>query len=129
MTQRDFMQLDLTIRGESIVRLSRVTTDLWVAAYRKRLESEAIPVFVVCKGDSVAGSILVKVSNLRGKCTIFSHIVDLKGKGMWTKFAEGDDEKMALVIARQREIDPDIWVLEVEDREGRHLLEEFSLNR
>jgi len=26
-------------------------------------------------------------------------------------------------IARQMNMDPDIWVLEIEDREGRHLLE------
>jgi len=30
-------------------------------------------------------------------------------------------------IAKQRSFDPDLWVIEVEDREGRHLLDEEGL--
>jgi hypothetical protein len=32
------------------------------------------------------------------------------------------------VIARQRRVDPDLWVIEVEDRAGRHLLDEDGLS-
>jgi hypothetical protein len=37
--------------------------------------------------------------------------------------AEGAEAEMDAAIARQREFDPDLWVIEVEDRAGRHLLD------
>jgi hypothetical protein len=42
--------------------------------------------------------------------------------------AEGKERDVDATIARQRDFDPDLWVIEVEDREGRHLLEEPGLD-
>ncbi|MGY8791176.1 MAG: DUF1491 family protein [Pseudomonadales bacterium] len=35
---------------------------------------------------------------------------------------------MDVAISRQRSFDPDLWVIEVEDREGRYLLDEPGLS-
>ena len=41
--------------------------------------------------------------------------------------AEGPEAEVDTAITRQRGYDPDLWVVEVEDRAGRHLLDEPGL--
>ena len=45
----------------------------------------------------------------------------------WDALAEGAEMDVDASIRRQREFDPDLWVIEVEDRQGRHLLDEPGL--
>ena len=47
---------------------------------------------------------------------------------VWVVLAEGDEKTVDLTIARQRARDPDIWVIEVEDRAGRTLLDQPGLD-
>jgi len=46
---------------------------------------------------------------------------------VWIVLSEGDERDVDAALARQRSFDPDIWVIEVEDRQGRHLLDEDGL--
>jgi len=39
----------------------------------------------------------------------------------------GTDREVDESITRQRSFDPDLWVIEVEDKHGRHLLDEEGL--
>jgi hypothetical protein len=103
----------------------RLTSDFWVSAYLTRLRLVDIPAFVVVRGDSTAGSILVKVNTLDGKGTVFQRSFDLMtGARHWIELVTGDEPMIDASIARQRGFDPDLWVIEVEDRDGRHLLDE-----
>ena len=42
--------------------------------------------------------------------------------------ASGDEADVDASIAKQRSFDSDLWVIEVEDRDGRHLLDEDGLS-
>jgi len=42
--------------------------------------------------------------------------------------SEGDEPEVDAAIAKQRSFDRDLWVIEVEDRAGRHLLDEPGLS-
>ncbi|PCH66449.1 MAG: hypothetical protein COC12_13010 [Rhodobacteraceae bacterium] len=44
------------------------------------------------------------------------------------EIAAGAETEVDRVITRQRGSDPDLWVIEVEDRQGRHLLGESGLD-
>lgn len=106
----------------------RLTADFWVAAYLARLRQADIPAFIVARGDGTAGAILVKQSPLDGTATLFQRSFDpLSGARMWMTLAEGPEAEVDAAIARQRGFDPDLWVIEVEDRDGRHLLDEDGL--
>ena len=108
--------------------MTRLTTDIWVAAYRKRLDLHAISAFVTAKGDTTAGAVLVKLSTLDGQARAFQRTFDLMtGDRVWDTLAQGDEAQVDAAIARQRSFDPDLWVIEVEDRAGRHLLDEDGL--
>ncbi len=106
----------------------RLTADLWVAAYLNRLRLADIPAFVVRRGDATAGAVLVKLNTLDGRAALWQRSVDLMTGGRtWVALAEGPEADIDASVARQRGFDPDLWVIEVEDRQGRHLLDDPSL--
>ncbi len=51
----------------------------------------------------------------------------MSGERRWLMLAEGGEAEVDAVIGRQRGYDPDLWVIEVEDRAGRHMLDEPGL--
>lgn len=105
----------------------RVTSDFWVKAYLRRLALADIAAFVTAKGDATAGAVLVKQAPLDGTATLFQRSYDLDGNRVWVTLAAGAEQDVDAAVARQRSFDPDIWVIEVEDRAGRHLLNEDGL--
>lgn len=105
----------------------RLSTEFWVSAYRMRLQRANIPVFITQKGDATAGAVLVKLNTLDGNATLFQRSYDLDGNRIWVTLAEGDECDVDQAAVKQKSFDPDIWILEVEDRDGRHLLDEEGL--
>jgi hypothetical protein len=88
-----------------------------------------IPAFVVQRGDSTAGAVLVKLNTLDGKARCYQRSFDLMtGERKWMVLVEGDEAEVDASIVKQRGFDPDLWVIEVEDRQGRHLLDEPGLD-
>lgn len=109
--------------------MGRLTSRFWVDAYIARLRLEGIPAFVVAHGDDTAGSVLVKLNTLDGSASLFQRSYDLLAdKRGWAVLVEGEERSVDETIARQRGFDPDLWVLEVEDRQGRHLLDAPGLD-
>ncbi len=108
--------------------MTRLTADFWVHAYLTRLRLADIPAFVTAKGDATAGAVLVKLNTLDGQARCFQRSFDLlSGERTWIVLAEGDEANVDAALERQKSFDPDLWVIEVEDRDGRHLLEEPGL--
>ena len=108
---------------------ARLTAEIWVQAYLARLRVEDIPAFVVAKGDATAGAVIVKQNALDGTAKAFQRSVDIfSGARMWVPLAEGGDADVDAAIDKQRSFDPDLWVIEVEDRDGRHLLDQPGLD-
>ncbi len=107
----------------------RLTSGFWVAAYLNRLRLAAIPVFVTAKGDETAGAVLVKVATLDGQARAYQRSFDLRtDTRVWVVLAEGAERDVDAALARQRARDPDLWVLEIEDKAGRTLLDEEGLS-
>ena len=88
-----------------------------------------IPAFVVKRGDNTAGAVLVKLNTLDGKACCFQRSFDLMtGDRKWVVLVEGDEALVDQSVTKQRGFDPDLWVIEVEDKQGRHLLDEDGLS-
>ena len=106
----------------------RLTAEVWVSAYLTRLRLSDIPAFVVARGDGTAGAVLVKQSPLDGTATLWQRSFNLlTGDRRWVELAAGAEQDVDAAVARQLRTDPDLWVIEVEDRQGRHLLGEPGL--
>ena len=108
--------------------MNRLTSRFWVDAYLTRLRMFDIPAFVVAHGDDTGGAVLVKLSTLDGKAVLYQRSFDLMtGLRNWAELAGGSDVDVDASIDRQRGFDSDVWVIEVEDRQGRHLLDQDGL--
>ena len=109
--------------------MSRLTTEIWIAAYLTRLRIATIPAFIVQKGDQTAGAVLVKLNTLDGNARCFQRSFDLaSGERQWVILNEGEEIDVDASIGKQKSFDPDLWVIEIEDRDGRHLLDDPSLS-
>ncbi len=109
--------------------MTRLTAEFWVQAYLTRLRLNDIPGFVVAHGDDTAGAVLVKLNTLDGAATAFQRSFDLvTGDRKWVELSTGVEADVDAAITKQRSFDPDLWVIEVEDSKGRHLLDEPGLS-
>ncbi|MBR9762053.1 MAG: DUF1491 family protein [Rhodobacteraceae bacterium] len=107
----------------------RLTTRFWIDAYLTRLRLYDIPAFVTAHGDDTAGAVLIKMNTLDGQGALYERRFDLMtGDRRWMVLAEGDEAEVDAAARRQQGYDPDLWVVEVEDRQGRHLLDEPGLS-
>ena len=108
--------------------MARLTARFWVDAYLARLRFQDIPAFVVSHGDDTAGAVLIKLNTLDGQATAFQRSFDvMTGDRKWMELSSGPEADVDASITKQRSFDSDLWVIEVEDRAGRHLLEEPGL--
>lgn len=106
----------------------RLATDLWVRAYLKRLERAHIPAYVTAHGDATSGAVMVKCATLDGRATLWEHGYDLTtGTRLWRALHDGPEPEIDASVRKQRGFDPDLWVVEIESRDGRTLLDEPGL--
>jgi hypothetical protein len=82
--------------------------------------------YVVRKGVEESGAIFLKISKLDGTTTVLSQARRGDGELVWVKpLGEAVDEaKAAAWFEKQIKFDPDLWILEIEDREGRTFVDE-----
>jgi hypothetical protein len=107
----------------------RLASGIWVSAYLTRLRLADIPAYVTAKGDAEAGALVVKVALLDGSARAYERRSDLmSGARVWILMAEGPEPEVDAQLARTRSRDPDLWVIEIEDRQGRTLLDEDGLS-
>ena len=108
--------------------MPRVTAELWIKAHIRRCNAQAIPAMVVRRGDDQAGALIIKVNHLGPGCMVLTPANSMDGGRQWRR-AMGDDlvpeAEADAYIERQLNMDPDIWVLEIEDRQGRHLVDDI----
>ena len=108
---------------------ARLTAGFWVQAYLIRLQMANIPAYVTARGDATAGAVLVKLATLDGQARLFHRSVDFTTGGrVWTVLSEGPEPEIDAAAHRARDRDPDLWVIEIEDRQGRTLLDEPGLS-
>ena len=104
----------------------RLPTYLWADALVRRALGAGAAAFVLQRGDESRGDVLVKVAELNGNARIYGPSMDMDGSRIFIDFAAqgiGPDEKeVDDYIRRARERDRDLWVIEVEDRAGRHFI-------
>ncbi len=109
--------------------MSRLRSDFWVAAYLRRCAVEGIDAVLRRRGAAEAGAVFVKVDHLDGTASLFgpapqslveSSSSDRLFTSMLTRVAPLDVEER---MKREMRFDADLWLVEVDSREGRHNLD------
>ena len=103
-----------------------LSADIWVGALIRRVEIGGGFAVVVRKGDPRAGAVLVKILNRSdGTARVLAEATRGDGDRIWMQpVASSAEPDLDRYIDRAVRIDPDLWVVEIEDREGRHFLVE-----
>ena len=103
-----------------------LSTDVWVAALIRRAQLGGAFATVAMKGDASAGAVLVKAFNSRSReARLYAEATRGDGERVWMQPRPGEIEaELDAYAQRARRIDPDLWLVEVEDTEGRHFLTE-----
>jgi hypothetical protein len=114
-----------------IVRPMRLKSSIWVAAYLRRCQTEGIFGAVRRRGAEEAGAVFVKVAHLDGNAMLY-------GPAPQTVYDESRPAERLFVpaspqpvpeqsvedrLAKEIKFDPDTWIVETEDRAGRHFLD------
>ena len=103
-----------------------LSTDIWVSALIRRAELAGAFAVVAHKGDPRAGAVLVKVLDRRaGTARLYAEATKGDGERVWMQPVPSDAEaELDAYVERARRIDPDLWVVEIDDAQGRHFLTE-----
>ncbi len=104
----------------------RLKAGIFVRALIRRAEVAGAQAYVVRKGSEEAGAVFLKVSRLDGSCTVLNQAVAGDGERVWARpLGESCDEaRAAAYFDKQKKFDPDLWIVEVEDRDGRAFVDE-----
>lgn len=107
----------------------RLKSEIWVKAYLRRCAGHGAMGVIVRHGDDDAGAIYIKIRRGDGCCALFGPApAGIEGADFdrrWVPLfnggfvAEGDVDAH---IAREARFDSDLWLIEIEDREGKHFL-------
>ena len=103
-----------------------LSTDIWVSALIRRAELAGAFAVVARKGDPRAGAVLVKALDRRaGTARLYAEATKGDGERVWMQPVPSDAEaELDAYVERARRIDPDLWVVEIDDVQGRHFLTE-----
>ena len=108
------------------MKIARIKTKFWVEALIRRAELALAAAYVIRHGDEDAGIVLVKVALLDGTAQLYVPARDEKGEPIWqcARDAPVAEAELDEYCVRRAERDPDLWLIEIEDRKGRHFLTE-----
>ena len=99
----------------------RIPTELWVTAHMRQCMTKGIPVTISHKGEASGGTVMVKIFIAGQGCKLLNQTRDMDGKMGWMDVFDGEiveERKADDYIRRTTQRDPDVWVIEVEDKSG-----------
>lgn len=100
----------------------RLPTKIWIEAGLALCSGQGIPAVQRFRGDPHTGLALIKIDLLDGTCRLLGQQRNLDGHLVWIdaipKQANPETGLAEDYIQRARSRDPDLWVIEVEDRSG-----------
>lgn len=104
----------------------RLKTRLQVQAILRRYDIATIPAYMRRKGDPDAGTVLLKIALAPGRAILLAQARDAEGRAGWLRVGgteEISDSEAEAAIEKAVRRDPDLYVIEVEDGQGRILVE------
>ena len=104
----------------------RLKAGIFVRALLRRAEVAGAAAFIVRKGAEEAGAVILVVSRLDGTCLLLNQARDGQGNLVWARPSGdwSDEAKARVWLDKQIKFDPDLWIVEIEDRQGRAFVDE-----
>jgi hypothetical protein len=110
---------------------ARLKSEFWVSAYVRRCQLAGAYALIRRRGASEAGAIFIVIDRLDGTNDLYGPALqseaeaeDVRGRGFERLLEAVDGLSVEERLAKEMRFDPDLWIVVVEDREGRAYLEE-----
>jgi hypothetical protein len=109
----------------------RLKTAIWAAAYLRRCQGVGIFGAIRRRGAEEAGAVFVKIALMDGKALLFAPAPQSTyddSRPIERIFVQSppqpvEEQAVEARLAKEISFDPDVWIIEIEDREGRHFLD------
>ena len=109
----------------------RLKTSIWVAAYLRRCQTAGVFGAVRRRGAEEAGAVFVKVALLDGNAmlyvpapqTVYDDSRPIERFFLPTSKEPIPEKSVEERLQKEVRFDPDAWIVETEDRGGRHFLD------
>jgi hypothetical protein len=98
----------------------RLPTEFWVAAQLRRFSAAGTGAYLMRRGDTERGAVLVRLAGPEG-VRVLTQVRDLEGRLAWMAAKEGASMSSAdadSYVERAVSRDSDLWVIEIETRSG-----------
>ncbi len=109
----------------------RIKSEIWVQAYLRGCMSEGIAGYIAARGDAFAGAIFIHIDDLDGSHFLFgpapAGLDEVSDERRWISCFEDQPVSAQQVndyLQQQKKYDPDLWIVELEDKRGRHFLDD-----
>ena len=104
----------------------RLKAGIFVRAIIRRVQVEGASAFVLRSGAEEAGSIILKIAKLDGTVLVLNQARNAKGDLVWARPLTDwvSEVRASEWCDKQVKFDPDLWIVEIEDREGRAFVDE-----
>jgi hypothetical protein len=101
--------------------MNLLSSEFTINAVRRAAEQSNVPITIVRRGDTTHGAMIVKINRLDGTAEVL--IQSRMGDDIvWMKARPGaamTDAEADIYIQDQGDMDPDAWLIEIEDKQGR----------
>ena len=109
----------------------RLKSAIWVAAYLRRCQSEGVFGAVRRRGAEEAGAVFVKLALMNGNAILYApapQTVYDDSRPIERMFVPSppqpvEERKIEERLMKEISFDPDVWIVEIEDKAGRHFLD------
>jgi hypothetical protein len=108
----------------------RLRSDIWVSAYLRRCAVEGAFATLRRRGAAEAGAIFVVIDRLDQHVALFGpapqSLADDSGVRRWIRLHESewiDPPAAQERLNRELKFDSDLWIVDVDDRQGRNFLD------
>jgi hypothetical protein len=110
----------------------RLRSDIWVSAFLRRAEIEGAFAVLRKRGAAEAGAIFIRLDRLDGTVALYgpapqSEMGADDPMRLFRRMHEADWSDALTVedrLMREMKFDPDLWIVDLEDRQGRHFLDD-----
>jgi hypothetical protein len=109
----------------------RLKSSIWVAAYLRRCQTEGVFGAVRRRGAEEAGAVFVKLALLDGNAMLYGPAPQTAyddSRPIERVFAATSpqpvpEQAVEERLAKEVRFDSDVWIVEIEDKAGRHFLD------
>ncbi|MEM7426898.1 MAG: DUF1491 family protein [Pseudomonadota bacterium] len=108
----------------------RLKSALWVSSYLKRVNQAGAFAAITNRGDESAGAVYLKINRLDGSVDFYAPALPgIDATSIWRQWelrkSAAPEPEIDAWLGKEKTMDPDLWIVEVEDKSGRcHLLDE-----